>query len=140
MVESSRRRERNSNGARWPRPGGPGGNAHSNAIATGRGQCDRIASVSESGCSREKNGGRLRQGPARRSGPGFRRLTEALPVLPELAAELADAGRTEAVLASDGEGALAPQQILNDMAVTLRPAGQPGRKVQAEGHLLGHWR
>src|SRR5262245_38603867 len=65
-------------------------------------------------------------------------LDEALPVVHELAPELGNAAGRQAVPVRHVQRPLAEHQVLDDAAVTLAAAPDPGREVEAEGNLLGH--
>src|SRR6185369_16346541 len=74
------------------------------------------------------------------SGENLVGLAEAVPVLLEVTAQLADPGGAESVLVGHVESALAQHEILDDAAVALAAAAQPSREVQAEADLIGDGR
>src|SRR5262249_50397089 len=64
------------------------------------------------------------------------RLSEALPFVAELAAELADAARRQPVAGTDVRRRRPAHQVVDQAAVALPARPQPGGEVQPEGHLL----
>src|SRR6476660_2249001 len=74
------------------------------------------------------------------SGEDLVGLAEAVPVLLEVTPQLADPGGAESVLVGHVESARAQHEILDDAAIPLTAAAQPGREVQAEADLLGDGR
>src|SRR5262249_37142581 len=108
-----------------------------------------LASQRQPGSITERNN---RMAPSFHSGAGFgpgahrgreqvlALATEALPVLVDVAAQLADSGGAQAELRAHAQGSLPPHEVLGQAAVPLRTRHQPGGEVTAEGDLFGRRR
>src|SRR5437868_4297945 len=106
----------------------------------GAARCAVRARSGAEGCWVRASICRVRAGRGARSdGGGSRAAAEAVPVLAEVAPQLADAGRAQLVRAGQLVRPVPQRHVLDDAAVALAQRGQPAREVQPEADLLIDW-